>query len=286
MNRDQIINLSLHCACLSELVSELSSCRGEHDRQITTRDGEVLDWSDVSEWLYIAASVRDVEIDTARFDPSIMLCGRALDFQVERSELLSELISQLTIFNFAWGALETTIKLIDPPRVPRALKPRSSLIDNAVFFLKKNHQPANSNRPIAFYGQVVANLRQTLKALPYYGNLSQDFKLQPFMDVSGVGVHVVRKIRNKFAHGTFTLPLPSDKAGSDEHFDIQLVMLSTRVIIMTIQMLLLAYLEEDEFPVECLRDEDGFPIQESVHVVLKVLHIQTGAVHKDQLSLL
>ncbi len=272
--QNRLIDLQKHCAQLSNLLGCSQVSTKQPHRQV---QGEVLDWLSAVEWLHIASSIDCVEVDTSRFDDSVMWCGLAGEFESKRSELLSCFATQLTVFSFVWGGFETIAKLIDPPRVPKEVKSNSSLVDAAIFYLKNEYDPMPF---LAFYDSVLADLRQALEAIPDYDDLSEDFRIQPFMGFSGVGLHIVRKVRNRFAHGTMRMPMPDGWNGTAP-LDVELIGLSTRIVLLTIQMLLLAYFKNDQFTVDCLVDEWGIPKDEYISDVLKKLHLQLSTVDED-----
>ena len=275
----ELIGLSEHCARLSDLLTYPEVAAKQPYREVS---GETVDWLGASDWLRVASSVDCVDVDTGRFDESVVWCRPRWEFESQRSVLLSRLAAQLTVFSFVWGSFETITKLIDPPRVPKRVKPgRTSLVDEAVFYLKNHFEPM----PLpAFYDVILADFRETLNGMPRYGNLSEEFRIRPFVGISGIGVHVVRGIRNKFAHGAMRMPLPEGWSRTIP-LDVELIGLSTRIVLLTIQMLLLAYFKGDHFAVDCLVDEWGVSRDEEIDIVLRKLHVRSLAVDRNQLSL-
>ena len=55
------------------------------------------------DWLTIASGIESVNVRTAKHDESVLYCRGNYEFEEERSELLSHLITKLTIFNFCLG---------------------------------------------------------------------------------------------------------------------------------------------------------------------------------------
>lgn len=276
----ELIDLSEHCARLSDLLGYPEVSAKRPYRKV--RD-ETIDWMSASEWLRIASSIDCVEVDTTRFDESVAWCRPAWEYESQRSILLSQLATQLTVFNFAWGGFETITRLIDPPRVPKGVKPgRTSFVDEAAFYLKSHFEPM---RLPAFYGAVLADFRETLDRISHYGNLSEEFRIQQFAGISGVGIHVVRRIRNRLAHGTMRMPVPERWSGTTP-LDVELIGLSTRIVLLTVQMLLSTYFKDDHFTVDCPVDEWGVSSEEEIGVALRRLHVRPSAVDRNQLSLL
>ena len=279
-----LINVAEHCDRLAKLLLEIE----EAVSQPHTPDQEI-SWLDASDWLHVASSIDHVHVDTSRFDESVMWCRPDWEFESQRNLLLSQFVTRLTIFNFVWGSFESVVKLIDPPKVPKSIKPgRTSFVDRAVFYLKNRLE---STPQLRLYEPVIADFRETLSKLPQYGDLLKEFRIQSFVNVSGIGIHVVRKIRNKFAHGVSSLPFPEDwgENSSLVSLDVHLIEASTRIVLFTIQMLLLVYLKDEHFLVEvtwCV-GENGLPRDEAIDMVLATLHIrsQNSGMGENQLPL-
>jgi len=111
-----------------------------------------------------------------------------------------------------------------------------------------------------------------------------DFKLQPHVGISGMGINVIRRLRNKMAHATMTLPLP-DVNNAPSARDAELVESSSRLVLLMVQMLLRAYFKDETFGVDCLRDGDGSDEDEDVHSVVMRLHLRMSDVDPDQPTL-
>lgn len=271
----KLIDLQEHCYLLSFLIAELP---GRHQGNLS--------WLTAADWLNTAAGVQRVEIDTSRFDETVMWCGPAWDYESKRSELLTQVGTQLTIFNFVWGGFETVIKVIAPPYVPNHIKRRRTVIDDALFYLKNEYEPALR---VALYDKVLAELRLILENHPHY-DLGNEFKEHDFSGISGVGAHIVRIIRNDFAHGSARLPIPHDwetnKISDSEQPYSELIEISSRILLLTIQMLLVSNLKGEEIKICNLRDSDGEYYDTDVQTALKILHLHIDSNNQDQLMLL
>ena len=271
-----LINLHEHCFLLSYLMAEL-------DHTLPDTSGTDYTWPNASDWLKIAAGVGNVEIDTLRFD-DCPFCPT--EYEDKRSELLTQMVTRLTTFNFVWGAFETVIKIIDPDDVPRNIKPRSSVIDNAIYYLKNEF---DLSPRIPLYYDTLAQFRLVLLSDSLYKKYVKEFKIDSFMSISGLGVHIVRKIRNSFAHGSTTLPEPDDWDSkailSSELRHLDLIEISSRLILFSIQMMLTAKFKNNDFKVECLRDVKGRLYVEDISVVLRVLHRDDYRFNPKQLRL-
>ncbi len=272
-----------HCDRLSRIVGDQDVYTQLFFKSgtVVTNDEEEITWENVAEWLHVAGSVHAVDIVTGSFDMSVLFCESVLDYEAARSKVLSKLVANLSIFNFVWSGLETSLDLIEPPKVPKSLKPgKSSKIDNAIFYLKNNFRFYD----LPYYDWTIAELRDTIAKIPYYSNLSDQFKLQPYIGISGIGLHVVRKIRNKLAHGTMSIPEPEDWTGI-EPLDAKLIELSARIVLLSIQMLIMAYLKDDDFLVRFMENDDLIITERSVISLLRTIHVFSSNPHRDQLTL-
>lgn len=272
-------SLREHCALLSRTVFFIGS-EGHLPHKWDKRNGEVFTWENAADWLEIAASVERVEVDTSYFDDSTQFCGTAYDYQRARSLGYSSLVTELTMFNFVWGSLETTIKLVDPPKVPKRIKPGGSgLVDRALYYLKTTYEPGS---PLPFYKETVAAFADALER--WQPRLPESSCLAEHVSLSGIGLFGVRRIRNKFAHGAAHMPEP-DEYTDDDSPDAEIVNLSSRILLYTIQLLLSAHLNQTSFELEVRKGEYGELLCEEVHYVLRALHVKQQGSDEAQLLL-
>jgi hypothetical protein len=249
------------------------------DRQ-NTQDGEIVAWENAADWLEVAASVQRIEVDTSYFDDSVEFCGTAYDYQRARSLGFSALVTERTIFNFEWGSFETVTKLIDPPGVPKEVKSgRASLVDRALYYLKISYEPRS---PIPFYREAVEALCVAIN--DPQPEVLKKYRFEEHVSLSGVGLSVVRHIRNKLAHGAAFMPEP-DEYWDNGGLNAAVVEVSTRILLYTIQLLLTAHLGQTSFNLELRRDEYGESLSEDVHFVLRSLHVKHQEPDESQLLL-
>jgi hypothetical protein len=192
----------------------------------------------VADWLQIAASVVKVEVDMCNFDDSLAYCGTAYYFQKERGEVLASLSTALTTFSFIWNAFEILCKCIAIPPMPKNLKNgKPSFVDHAQYFILQEFE-SKTNHNILFYENLLKDLIFKIEK-PTDHELGHTFKENSYTSNSGIGIQIVRAIRNLFAHGAVVPPLPEDHS-FDVCFDSEIIELSSRIVLLTIQMLLLS----------------------------------------------
>jgi hypothetical protein len=255
-----LLGVQEHCEQLSLLLSELWT----YDPVTYSKDGETLEFNDAAEWLDVAASIQKVEMLTGGED--VYYCESVMDYENARSVLLSLVATQLTIFQFTWGAFESVAKIIGPPPVPG--KGGDGLINRTIWLIK-------SVRLLAAYDETLSEVGCLLKGNTEYRKHFRSGTLPQYMGRSGVGIDFVRKVRNKFAHGSARLGMPENGYNGwsgNKPRDPELIARCCRIVLLTIQMLLEVYYEGKEFNVKVLKDEDGLRFEADVQRVISELH--------------
>jgi hypothetical protein len=264
-----LVELQEHCEMLSFTLSGL----WRHDPVTYVKDGETLEFNDAAEWLNLASGVKKVEVVTGGED--VFYCESVMEYEDARSELLSRLATQLTIFQFTWGAFETAATVIGPPSIPANLRSNGAngLVHRVLFFLR-------AARPVATYPDVLEEMRRLVARQPNYRRLLRSGALPRHMGPSGVGLDFVRKVRNRFAHGSARFPMPDDCSvgwSGRTSPEPEIIALSSRIVLLSIQMLLRIHYGGKHFELDILRDEDGRRVGADVHHVLQRLHLSRKA---------
>jgi hypothetical protein len=142
--------------------------------------------ADAAEWLDIAASVDCVQLTTARYDESIMWCRGAAEFEDRRSAALSECVGLLTIFSFAWSAIEVLAQVVqwsDVPKHCQAGSNKPSAIERMTYAL-------HAAVPIRGYDIALAHLRKELQVAP----LIAPRKAKALVGPAGEALDVIRTL--------------------------------------------------------------------------------------------
>lgn len=280
---DRILSLHDHCYFLATLIGSEEIAFSRY-REGLSIDDEVVTWRDVSALLEVGSSIFSVEVVTGINDPGIFYCDPVDDYHSKKSELLTRLVAPFTIFNFVWGSFETLVKIINPPKVPKKLYHSSSPVDEVIYYLQCNLMQYPS---IPYYKEILADLREYINCLPQYRGLLNEFKLKPHMSFNGLGIHVVRKVRNKFAHGIVTVPEP-EEIGENDYLDPLLIDLCTRITLMAIQMILMAFFQKEQFTLDFNKDVWGYlphVERKNIHDLLWTIHLKELPNDVKQLSL-
>ncbi len=264
MSRNRLIDLQKHCYELEEFLSQLDQVR----------------FLNTIDWLDIAAGVESVKVTTAKHDDTVAYCGTVMDYENERSKLLSNLATRLTIFNFVWGSFESVAKTLLGDT-------KGSIVNKTINFLTQNYI---SGLPIAGYKDALSDLSALIKDDSTYEVCSNAFKIKKPDDLNGIGLHVVRKIRNDLAHGSAHLPRPDDwgvretNSQSSDRRHLKLIDTCTRIVLLTVQMILLVHVRGKEITVECLVDEEGDRKESTAEKALCFIHLQANDRPADEMD--
>lgn len=207
------------------------------------------------EWLSISSNLESVRISPSRFDDGLFYCHTARDYTKSKCELQSDLTTELVRFHFAWGALESLIKVF----VPAKRVEKYGTINALCGYLRncglEQHLPVGY---IDEYEHLVSLLRtaggyqKELTKLNLNTKISYNFK--DYVDISGIGIFVVYRVRNQFAHGTMRFPEPEEYSG-EYICETELIEVATRIVLMEILVLLISDIKGKDF---FLEDEDFF----------------------------
>tara|TARA_R100001460_G_scaffold38597_1_gene73123 strand:- start:98 stop:844 length:747 start_codon:yes stop_codon:yes gene_type:complete len=207
-------------------------------------DSELVhDWENVAEWLQLAAAIKNVEVDIIQFQQGFGYCSAADEYSMAREELLNSFVLALSRFNFVWGGLESCLNNIKPPKHPD--KSKRGKIGNACYYLKQYY---STNTPVLFLGEAVESFRLRASECIGYESVDKRFKRSSDVGWPGSGLFTVYELRNLFAHGSLSFPEPDEENQpiSDHH---DMVVNATRVVLLSIQMLLLAHFEHSELEI-------------------------------------
>lgn len=218
-------------------------------------------WYQVSNWLQMASSIDKVDLITEKFDSSIGFCSGAVFYEEQRSILLSNLAKELTVFNFIWGAFESLVEYLVP--LVDGCNLKYGKVSCAIYILRKKRTPV-----ISGYDEKLNKLFNLYKSV-ITSDVSSDH-----VTFKGKGIYIVYKIRNKLAHGSYQFPSLPEEYSGERIQDMELIKISSSIVLLTIQMLLYAYFFEKDiqlnelFFFHELYDIDTIPLNtllESIH---------------------
>jgi hypothetical protein len=256
-----VLKLEDHCSALSKLLHSLAY----QELASVVESGEVYEWGQPAEWLDVAASVTKVDVLTGQGDMTLAECESALEYENDRSALLSQFVTSLTIFSFVWGAFESVAKILSPSSIPKEERKdgNDSLTARVAYALK-------AVKPDGVYYCRLAKLRHRLTYHPAYCScIPADLGIVTSAD-AGQGIDLVRRIRNKFAHGAASLP-QRDWNGCDSP-DNQIVRYSCRLVLLAIQMMLRLFYKDRSFDIDWYELDSDTDARE-IHSLLETIHL-------------
>lgn len=163
----------------------------------------------VADWLEMASAVKEVSIDLNHYDDT-SYCGTAYNFQKQRSEVLSSISTALSTFQYIWCSFELLCKCLPIDLLPKGFKNgRASFVDSAQYYIKQRFDPKLDNT-IIFYRETIDYLRSETSKLSYH-DLTHLFQENDYTRQLGIGIQVVKSIRNIFAHGATHVPHSEEK---------------------------------------------------------------------------
>jgi len=263
-DKSKIKSLNSNCADLARLLISPDS--------LASQSANESYWLQVSDWLLVAGGIVKVELDREVLDSDgYAYCRPVYEFEVDRNELHGAMVMQLAKFSFIWGCLETVLDVISAPAAP---KPNHrGKINAACYYLKQNLAASST---LDFYDQFLDSLKKLIQYVPYYSDLATEFSPKPHVDHHGLGVYIVYKIRNRFAHGALSLPLPDDDIKKNP--DKILIHTSCHIVLLTIQMLISAFLRNESFDIRLFpiddEEEDDEGEKVNIHELLRTIHIK------------
>ena len=243
----------------------------------------------VVDWLKLSSGVNSIAIDTTKYDHSLTYCGHALDYENARSKLMSSLTTELVRFHFVWGALESLVAEF----VPQADVERFGKINALCDYLKKSCLegllPKGYREGYSRFVELMREISQYKNDLDAINITRSKQSKKRHIDIAGIGVYSVYKVRNKFAHGSMEFPEP-DGYGEGAEFNKELIIFATRIVLMTIIMLFISDIKNNnaamtldnfrfiksfkfdsyEYSLTSQLDEPGF----DVHKVTAVRYLQ------------
>lgn len=221
----------------------------------------------VFDWLLVAGSVVSVEVDTIRHDPSYGWCAPADEYREARDVLLRRFVHDFSVFSLTWGAVESAIDVIEPPAHPD--KSKRGKIRDACHLLRTAFDCRASVPQLA---DEVLSFREAAQRCIGLGAVEMRFAHSD-IGTPGIGLFAVYELRNRFAHGSLVFPVPDgENRPISEHGSM--VQHATRIVLLELQMLLLAYFGESSHLLSSARSFQGACHEAELWYVLRSLHLE------------
>lgn len=258
--KDQLKDLRKHSNDLARIFYNISTIVDDNK------------WNMTAEWLEVASGIERISFELAPYDRSYGWCGTADDFSDKRGLLLQSYVTEVGIFNFIWGAFEAVLDAINPPEIPKV----RGEVNKACNYIKLN---VSYNLPL--YLDLLYSLYRAFNKT--FGNQTdQIFKLKPYINLSGMALFSVSKVRNRLAHGALHFPeLVSIEDVVENYPQVELIQLCSRLVLLSIQMLVLSYYKDSHLmfrvdPEGDIEFGDPSPSDEkvSLELLLRSVHLK------------
>lgn len=207
----------------------------EHSKRMSFFLHTVWNHETSSNWFHVASGIKNVDYDGISYDDSFYWCRPSYEYEIAKQEIHNELVAELIQFNFIWSGLECLINELDLENCPNY----PGKINNTCYYLKLNYEPFNS---LKLYSDLIIQLQHFLEK-NHYLNLLNRFTPKEYIGHSGIGLSVVYKLRNQFAHGDFVFPEPEDWTFK-KPYEKEIIHISSRIILLSIQMLMITFYKD------------------------------------------
>ena len=239
-------------------------------------------WSNLSQWFHIGHGLKELSYDGITYDNALFMCRPAYEYEVERQELYHRLVREITLFSYLYSGLEGVLSSLKTSPCPT----RKGKINAACYYLQASFPKWSA--PISHYCSAT-RLCETLYQHSFDGKYSLANELNECVSIHGLGLRLLYKIRNAIMHGDFFFPEPLEHSVTLP-FQPEIINLCSRLVLMTVQMLFIAYrndnyIEELQIYNSSIipeREEEWFPHEKNY---LLSLHLKSSDHRAEQLEI-
>lgn len=213
-----LIPINEHAAAIAHIITEPESFS--------------IEFGKIYEWLLAAAAIHSININIIQYQRGFGYCEAADEYDISKEKLTEKFLYKLSIFSLTWSALECCIDVINPYNYK---KNRKNKIKSACLYIDKNFTKSTT---LPLLEKEILNFRRSAETCLGYETVLERFK--KCQSRHGQGIYVIYELRNSFAHGDLSFPTPDEnnQPVSNHHLMLEH---ATRIILMQIQMLILAY---------------------------------------------
>ena len=240
-------------------------------------------FNNLSQWFHIANGIKELEYDGINYDSGFFMCRPAYEYEAARQELFQRLVKEITLFSYLYSGLESVITELNIPKCPGN---RGKI--NAACNLIKIKIP-NYKSELKLYSETIS-----LTSKMFCESIDKDYKLtnelkNNCVNINGLGLRLLYKIRNMIMHGDFFFPEPVEHSFTPP-LQPEIIRLSSRLILMSTQLLMLTQLEENSneeimiYNSSILDFEDEKPIVNE-RIYLSAMHTKRPEYNSEQLRL-
>ncbi len=217
-----------------------------------------------SYWLHLASSIEELQLDLGHigFGPAGLL-DLSQPLFAEAGRRNAEIVKSLVIFNLIWHTFENLKSNQFPDENQDHLQKLSQFLDDTYHAFKN----------LIYYNDIVADLKRMVRKSKILDH-KQVLHHITHEKRSSVGISIVYRIKNYFAHCAYQFPLGSDPTGQVA-IDPEIIDLSSRVLLLTMQMIMLPYFEENSnLSINCWWFADEPKRKIPVHAFLRTVHLK------------
>jgi hypothetical protein len=245
-----LVTLKEHCRSLVEILKDPML---------------ISEWESTVEWLRLAASIKCIEVDMIEHE-LFGFCKGGDKYDIAHEDLMNRFVMDLSIFNFVWAALESCLNQISPPKHPD--KSKRGKINNACHYLSQYF----AMKPLLPLLHDEINAFRLASSLCLgYKSVEKRFHQS---EGAGFGLFTVYELRNLFAHGSSNFPrLDENNEPIINHHCMMCH--ATRIVLIYIQMLLLAYFDYSSLKVVYSWHKEVYLEEEILWIALSYCHLTT-----------
>jgi len=220
-----------------------------------------------SDWLSVSSGIVKIDYQWNRFDKteSSQWCRPAWEYDVAKSEIINVYVETLTIFNYIWGSFESLVmELFSKTEIKKFGKVNcvTKLIKEKKYF------------PILDCSEIKKDFSIAINKIEF-----ETLKISDKFDINGVELQLVYKIRNDFAHGDMDFPEAMDYSYSNPNNLIEIIDLSSKIVLLYIQALLIYFTENKKiffYSDSYFNNVDTDEISEDIfiHYLLSRIHLE------------
>ena len=222
----------------------------------------------VIDWLLIGMGIENVTLDIGRYEDDLFMCKPQRAWLLRENAILKRIVTALTKFQYCWGALEMLMSEVIP-----CLNNKEKMKQLYQYLREKEIYKKLPNAYYKLYKRLISELDKVeeIRDLLSRNNITNDtpYANRPENEYPELGIFVVYKIRNRFAHGALKMPKPHEDLDIDDvgmgYIDNKIIDLCTSVVLMTILMLLMADAEQQNYIIA--EDFTFIDVQESKSAV-------------------
>lgn len=233
-------------------------------------------FTQIAEWLNMAAGIVEVVMDSGRYDDLSCYCGHSMDYIRDISDNYAQFSKQLSIFQFIWNSFELFVKSIFTKSKYGNSKSRY-ICNEFVCLLDEQYL-------VSGYIDVINKLYAMVLENERFKRLWKIIEVKQ-CHIYGSGLFVVNKIRNMFVHGSLCIPSPEIHTGVVS-LDDKLIDVSSRIVLLTIQIIAQYVFRDESFDVWVPNEEYYYCREVDMHKYLREMHLRKICHREDQYKLL